>query len=56
MAQACKHAARWGKSDLYLQWYYFDDRWAAAHPRVANGLLRFAGRWDVLLPGSGEDD
>ncbi len=48
VAQACKHVARWGNSDLYHQWFFFDDRWAAAFPHVANGIFRFGGRWDVL--------
>jgi uncharacterized protein (TIGR02996 family) len=32
----------------FHQWYFFDDLWAAAHPDLANGLLRYARRWDVL--------
>jgi uncharacterized protein (TIGR02996 family) len=48
MVQACFHTARWGKDDLYHQWIFFDDRWAAAHPTLAAGILTFASRWDVL--------
>jgi uncharacterized protein (TIGR02996 family) len=48
MVQACFHTARWGKKDLYHQWIFFDDRWAAAHPTLAAGILTFASRWDVL--------
>jgi uncharacterized protein (TIGR02996 family) len=48
MVQACFHTASWGKTDLYHQWIFFDDRWAAAHPTLAAGILTFASRWDVL--------
>jgi len=34
--------------DIYRQWIFFDDRWASAHPHLANSLLRYATRWDVL--------
>jgi uncharacterized protein (TIGR02996 family) len=30
------------------QFVIFDDRWAAAHPTLAAGILTFAARWDVL--------
>jgi uncharacterized protein (TIGR02996 family) len=64
MAQACKHEERGmdrsplGRSarDSYTQWIYFDDRWAAANPTIASGLLRFAARWDVLSPEGGDGD
>ena len=49
LAQACKHVgagSRQGKE--YHQWIFFDDVWASAHTELANGLLRFAARWDVL--------
>ncbi|MCI0456268.1 MAG: TIGR02996 domain-containing protein [Gemmataceae bacterium] len=48
MAQLCLHVDRWGERDLYHQYFFFDDRWAAAHPDLANSLLRWARRWDVL--------
>ncbi|QJW99458.1 hypothetical protein [Frigoriglobus tundricola] len=56
MAQACKHRSRAPKSDsvevtmddYYGQCIFFDDRWAAAHPTLAAGILTFASRWDVL--------
>lgn len=50
VAQACFHAANWGEGngDLYHHWVLFDDRWAAADPDLAQSLLRFAWRWDVL--------
>lgn len=47
MAQAVFHTANWN-DDLYHQWIFFDDRWAAAHPTLAAGILTFASRWDVL--------
>jgi hypothetical protein len=34
----------------YVQIYLFDDCWASAQPDLANGLLRYAQRWDVLSP------
>jgi uncharacterized protein (TIGR02996 family) len=52
MVQAVYHTARWKtprrETDLYHQWIFFDDRWAAAHPTLAAGILTFASRWDVL--------
>ena len=30
------------------QWFVFDDRWAAAHPDLAQSLLRYAVHWDPL--------
>jgi uncharacterized protein (TIGR02996 family) len=56
LAQACKHEGKWPDkeflwftpSDTFETWIFFDDRWAAAHPTLAQGLVRFATRWDVL--------
>ncbi len=48
LAQLCLHVGRSGKSDLYHRWVLFDDQWAAANKTLANGLLRYAQRWDVL--------
>jgi uncharacterized protein (TIGR02996 family) len=48
MVQAVYHTARWWKKDLYHQWIFFDDRWAAAHPTLAAGVLTFASDWDLL--------
>jgi uncharacterized protein (TIGR02996 family) len=64
MAQACKHEERGtdrspvGRSarDSYTQWIYFDDRWAAANPTIASGLLCFAARWDVLSAEADEGE
>jgi hypothetical protein len=62
MAQACKHEGRYTRDtfrgpaprDSYTQWVYFDDRWVAAHPTLATGILRFAALWDVLSNGPRE--
>jgi hypothetical protein len=62
LAQVCKHEGHWTCErspmwrDSYTQWIYFDDRWVAANPTLAAGLLRFAERWDVLSTESEEDD
>ena len=32
----------------YQQWFLFDDAWAAAHPDLAQSLLRYANQWDPL--------
>jgi uncharacterized protein (TIGR02996 family) len=48
MVQASFHVATWGKDKLYHQWIFFDDKWAAAHPTLAAGILTFAYQWDVL--------
>ena len=39
------------RDDIYDQWFLIDDLWASAHPALADGLLRFATRWDVLSTG-----
>ncbi len=49
LAQLCLHVDHWEhRGDLYHQYFFFDDLWAAAHPDLANSLLRWARRWDVL--------
>jgi uncharacterized protein (TIGR02996 family) len=48
VAQMCLHTDRWGSRDLFHQWVAFDDLWASAHPALANAVLRYARRWDVL--------
>lgn len=48
VAQASKHVARWGNTDLYHHLVFFDDLWANAHPHLASSLLRAANRWDPL--------
>jgi uncharacterized protein (TIGR02996 family) len=48
LAQVCLHTGRWGQRDLFHQWFLFDDLWAGEHPALANTVLRYARRWDVL--------
>ena len=49
LAQLCVHVGHWqGQGDLYQQWIFFDDRWAAAHPDLANSILRYTRCWDML--------
>ncbi len=48
VAQLCLHTDRWGVSDLYHRWILFDDLWAEANPNLAEAILRYAARWDVL--------
>lgn len=47
LAQACLDVS-WTDSPYFGQWIFFDDLWASAHPVLANAILRFAARWDVL--------
>ena len=37
----------------YDHWYVFDDLWGAAHPALANALIRYT-RWDMLSTGNEE--
>lgn len=49
VAQVCKHIDHWDfAGDVYHHLILFDDLWAAAHPDLANSILRFASDWDVL--------
>jgi hypothetical protein len=48
VAQLCLHTNRWGDEDLYHRWILFDDLWAGAHSDLAEAILRYATRWDVL--------
>jgi uncharacterized protein (TIGR02996 family) len=62
-AQVCRHEGRWpdepflwfSPNDQFAQIIFFDDRWAAAHPTLAAGLITFASRWDVLTDGPRTD-
>jgi uncharacterized protein (TIGR02996 family) len=60
MAQVCKHEGRYthpaSLRDTYTQWIYFDDRWVAANPTLATGILHFAAHWDVLSTRPREDE
>ncbi len=56
LAQATKHEGRWPDGDvlwftphdIYETWIFFDDRWAAAQATLAEGMVLFNSRWDVL--------
>src|SRR5262249_38987059 len=47
LAQMCLDGS-WEEEPLFDQCICFDDLWASAHPDLANAILRFAARWDVL--------
>jgi hypothetical protein len=47
-AQLCIHVGDSFGNDAYHQWIIFDDLWAGEHPDLAEGILRYAKRWDVL--------
>jgi hypothetical protein len=47
LAQICLDGS-WTDEPYFGQWYLFDDLWASAHPDLANALLRFSARWDIL--------
>jgi uncharacterized protein (TIGR02996 family) len=59
LAQLCLHEATWQRYkapvDLYHHWIFFDDLWASAHVDLANAILCYASRWDVLSSGRAED-
>ncbi len=46
--QLCLHIGDMFGIDVYHRWVIFDDLWAGEHLDLANGILRFAQRWDVL--------
>ena len=48
LAQLCLHVGDFFGKDAYHQWIIFDDLWAGEHPDLAEGILRYAKRWDVL--------
>src|SRR5581483_2914202 len=51
LAQLCVHVGHWEwQGDVYQQWIFFDDLWAAAHPDLANSILRYKRCWDMLSP------
>ncbi len=58
LAQLCLNTEHWRtfrRAELYHQWIFFDDVWAAAHPILANAILRYASCWDVLSPDGPHD-
>jgi hypothetical protein len=47
LAQMCLDGSH-TDNPYFGQWIFFDDLWAGAHPDLADAILRFAARWDVL--------
>jgi uncharacterized protein (TIGR02996 family) len=47
LAQMCLDVG-WNDEPYFSQWYFFDDLWASARPDLADAILRFAARRDVL--------
>ena len=45
LAQVSMHCS---ESFGYQQWFLFDTGWAAAHPDLAQSLLRYGNHWDPL--------
>jgi uncharacterized protein (TIGR02996 family) len=39
------------RDDDFDHWFFFDDQWCGAQPALADSLLRYASRWDVLSTG-----
>ena len=48
IAQLCLHVGDFFGKDTHHQWIIFDDLWAGRHRDLAEGILRYAKRWDVL--------
>ena len=48
LIQLCLHIGNWFGNDVFHQWLLFDDLWAGGNPDLADGVLRYAKRWDVL--------
>jgi hypothetical protein len=49
LAQMCLDGSHADEAGPYFgQWILFDDRWASAHPELADALLTWCARWDVL--------
>ena len=47
LAQMCLDGSH-GTGPYFGQWILFDDLWAVAHPELADALLTWCSRWDVL--------
>ena len=60
VAQLSLHVNIWKlprtERHVYHQWILFDDLWASVHPDLANAILRFVRRWDVLSPLDARDE
>ena len=48
LVQLCLHVGNWFGNHVHHQWLFFDDLWAGEHTALAEGVLRYAKRWDVL--------
>jgi hypothetical protein len=49
LLQMCLDGSRDDETGPYFgQWILFDDLWASAHPELADALLTWCARWDVL--------
>ncbi len=48
LAQLSLHTGTVWSHQVFDHWILFDDLWASAHPDLANSLLRYLDRWDVL--------
>ncbi len=52
LIQMCLDGSHDDEAGPYFgQWILFDDVWASAHPQLANALLTWCARWDVLSGG-----
>jgi hypothetical protein len=52
LLQMCLDMSHNEEGDPYFgQWILFDDLWASAHPELADALLTWCARWDVLSGG-----
>jgi hypothetical protein len=49
LLQMCLDGSHDDETGPYFgQWILFDDLWASAHPELADALLTWCARWDVL--------
>jgi hypothetical protein len=52
LLQMCLDGSHRDEAGPYFgQWILFDDLWAGAHPELADALLTWCARWDVLTGG-----
>jgi hypothetical protein len=51
LLQMCLDGSHQKASPYFGQWILFDDLWASAHPELADTLLTWCARWDVLTGG-----
>lgn len=48
LIQVSFHTGKIKNKDTYDYWIIFDDLWATTHPALANSILNFTIRWNVL--------